>query len=567
MTGGETKADSSGRHPVFRHFAPCPPPYDPLEWRSLPWPERLRLACLGWVLDGYGAPPVMYALYVLKVLLFVVAWVGFCTFDAHGGVSLTSWGWVVHADAFKKAILWSMAFEGLGLGCGSGPLTGRYMPPVAAPWHFARPGTVKLPLLPNLPILGGSRRTALDALLYVSHITWLFVVLCSPEVTPALLVPSVVLLGCLGLADKTILLASRSEHYLAMTVCFLFADEWVAGSMVVALGIWLWAAVSKLTAHFPDVVSVMTCNSPCVRSRRVRRAMVRDFPQDLRPSRLTHVLAGFGALLEFAIPLLLLAGEGGAVTIVGLAVMVLFHVFITSNFPMAVPLEWNVVVVYGGFFLFGHHAEVALSSLTSWGLIAFLVVSVGVVPLVGNLAPSKVSFLLSMRYYAGNWPFSVWLFRGDAAEKLDQHLLKAAQLPHKQLAHFFDERTSVGALSKVPAFRAMHLHGRALHELLPKAVEDIEEYNALDGEIVAGLVLGYNFGDGHLHGERLLRAVQERCGFAPGELRHVCVEAQPLGGASHRWQIHDAAEGLLCEGEISVKALLEQQPWPSLKAS
>jgi hypothetical protein len=33
--------------------------------------------------------------------------------------------------------------------------------------------------------------------------------------------------------------------------------------------------------------------------------------------------------------------------------MVAFHAYITSNFPMAAPLEWNVMMVYGGLFIFG----------------------------------------------------------------------------------------------------------------------------------------------------------------------------------------------------------------------
>ena len=39
-------------------------------------------------------------------------------------------------------------------------------------------------------------------------------------------------------------------------------------------------------------------------------------------------------------------------------------------------------------------------------------------PLFGNLFPQRLSFLLAMRYYAGNWPYSVWLFRGESHEKL-----------------------------------------------------------------------------------------------------------------------------------------------------
>jgi hypothetical protein len=70
----------------------------------------------------------------------------------------------------------------------------------------------------------------------------------------------------------------------------------------------------------------------------------------------------------------------------------------------------------------------------------------------------------------------------------------------------------------------MHLHGRALHTLLPKAVGNIDDYEYLDGELVSGVVLGWNFGDGHLHNLPLLRAVQEQCGFEEGELRCIFVE-------------------------------------------
>ena len=35
------------------------------------------------------------------------------------------------------------------------------------------------------------------------------------------------------------------------------------------------------------------------------------------------------------------------------------------------------------------------------------------VPTYGNFFPQHVSFLLSMRYYAGNWAYTVWLLRKD----------------------------------------------------------------------------------------------------------------------------------------------------------
>jgi len=50
------------------------------------------------------------------------------------------------------------------------------------------------------------------------------------------------------------------------------------------------------------------------------------------------------------------------------------------------------------------------------------------------------------------------------------------------------------------------------------------KFELLDGEMIAGLVLGWNFGDGHLHDESLLAALQAECGWAPGDVRCLFVD-------------------------------------------
>ena len=55
--------------------------------------------------------------------------------------------------------------------------------------------------------------------------------------------------------------------------------------------------------------------------------------------------------------------------------MIIFHVHITSTFPLAVPLEWNLFMIFGLLFLFGHYGDVPLSTLDNPLLIAFLLVS------------------------------------------------------------------------------------------------------------------------------------------------------------------------------------------------
>ena len=105
--------------------------------------------------------------------------------------------------------------------------------------------------------------------------------------------------------------------------------------------------------------------------------------------------------------------------------------------------------------------------------------------------------------------------------------------------------------------------GDRLHEAIPRAVDDIEQYEWVDGEVVAGLALGWNFGDGHLHSEQLLDAVQRQCGFEEGELRVVMVESQPLFGATMAWRIADAASGPLEQGATVIAPTRAWQPWPT----
>ena len=150
--------------------------------------------------------------------------------------------------------------------------------------------------------------------------------------------------------------------------------------------------------------------------------------------------------------------------------------------------------------------------------------------------------------------------RGDSHEKL-KRLTKSSAWTYEQLDRFYDRATSIGLVGKVMGFRLMHLQGRALSILLPKAVERLEDYEYVDGEIVAGIVLGWNFGDGHLHRESLLAAIQAQCGFDPGELRCIFVESQPLGRATMAYRIHDAATGLLDAGTLDVRAMRQRQPW------
>ena len=72
-------------------------------------------------------------------------------------------------------------------------------------------------------------------------------------------------------------------------------------------------------------------------------------------------------------------------------------------------------------------------------------------------------------------------------------------------------------------------------------------------------IVGWNFGDGHLHDERLIAAVQRRLNFAPGELVVAFVESQPIHkNAPQAYRVIDAALGVVERGTWNVARRVER---------
>ena len=136
---------------------------------------------------------------------------------------------------------------------------------------------------------------------------------------------------------------------------------------------------------------------------------------------------------------------------------------------------------------------------------------------------------------------------------------RASPLLREQLERFAPE-DAASMDSRGLAFRSLHLQGRTLGLLLPRAIggRPFQEYTYVDGENVAGSVLGWNFGEGHLCDERLLECIQEQCGFEEGELRAIMVESQPLFGSTLHWRIVDAKRGRLEEGYVPLDQLAKR---------
>ena len=244
-------------------------------------------------------------------------------------------------------------------------------------------------------------------------------------VPPAAIMAVIALLVLLGLRDKVLFIAARSEQYLPALIFmafFPFVDMIVAAKLLIVV-VWFCAGFSKCNRHFPNVLGPMVSNVPWLPSKKVKRMHYANFPEDLRPSKLTYRIAhGPGMFGELVPPLVLLFSHNHWVTLAAAVFMIGYHLFIISTFPLAVPLEWNVLFMYLTAFLFlGYPAQHGYG-LGDMGTPLLVVTVVGLLffPVLGNLRPDLVSFLPSMRQYAGNWASAMWAFAPGCEQKLNE---------------------------------------------------------------------------------------------------------------------------------------------------
>jgi len=137
-------------------------------------------------------------------------------------------------------------------------------------------------------------------------------------------------------------------------------------------------------------------------------------------------------------------------------------------------------------------------------------------------------------------------------------------MPAAQLEKFYGSKEA----AQIPiymgyAFRGFNTHGRALFTLAHRAMagRDEDDFSVTDGERICSMALGWNFGDGHLHNEQLIAALQRRCRFEPGEVRVVVLDAQPIYRGTQRYRLVDAATGEFESGHVDVADMVDSQPW------
>lgn len=568
---------------------PAMPTFDISNWDERPHLERMRLLAQDWAAQGMGTPYAVHLLYAVKIIGYVLGGMAFIAATPGIG-SMWDWGmWQAvwrEPIVYQKAIVWTMLFEILGLGASSGPLAFRFLPPIQACLNWLRPGTIRLPPWPDkVPGTKGASRSILDVLLYAAILaTEVYLLLVDPvqgrSGLPAGslgLLPRpglallIVLLVVAGLRDRLLFLASRGEQYWTLCVLFLLFPyvDMVVGAKLVMCVVWWGAAFSKLGPHFTYVVPPMLSNAPLVRPAAVKKLMCKDWPNNLQPSRLGWFAAHNGTVIEGLVPFVLLMSPWRNLTLVFVALMMFFHFFITSQFPLAVPLEWNILFIFATFWLFfGHGAWAGYALWDANPLLWVPLLAVLVLfPIWGNIRPDTISFLPAARYYAGNWATSQWAFKKGptkhegAEHKINTHVTTGAKTQYEQLKLLYGHEIAEIFLQKCVAWRSLHSHGRALNTLIQRHLPDVQGYDIREGEFAASTVLGWQFGDGHLHDEQLMREMQRRCQFAPGECIVVYIESEPFGKGEQHYRVHDLATGLIEEGYVKVADMIATQGW------
>lgn len=563
------------------------PDVDPAKFESIPTMERMKLLAQHWVDYGFGAPKIMHSLYLVKGLFFFVAgWliIGLST----PGLSLLDLGaWWGELIVLQKAMIWVVLWSATGFNESWGPLAFKFKPHTAGYRYWMRTGTLRLPPWPDkVPFTKGDERKAVDVGLYASMLAVLALGLVMPGQQTAaaysdagllpmwVFVTFVVLQLILGLRDRVTFLASRPEQYSVILLGFGLLTTYGGGHVdmviiakIAMFAVWWGAFLSKIGVHFTPTVQTMLTNAPLIKSKAFRRSLYRNAPEDMQPTKVAWFFAHvMGTVVEFVVPVILLFTTNWTVAVLAAVFMMCFHVFIYSMFALAMPQEWNLFFVFAtpfvflGFFAGDGFAIWDASSV--WIVVAAVVLTL-TGPIVGNFRPDKVSFLISMRQYAGNWASSTMAFRNNGCEeKLNNpEFVTSMTSQRHQLASLFGPEAAEIFLQKTTAFRMMNSQGRGQMSLMMDHLDDLDNYRFREGEVLCTFFVGWQFGDGHLFDERTIAAVQKRCHFEPGEFISVWTESQPLHKKTLEYRVIDAALGVVERGHYKVSDAVKEQPW------
>ena len=552
------------------------------EFEGIPFFDRMKMLMLHWVDHGFGTPKQTITFYVWKIFLYgLFGLIVAGTFTK--GLEFNDIGaWWHEPILYQKLMVWTVLLEILGLAATCGPMAFHFDPPIGGVLYWWQNDTFRVPPYPNhVPFTKGTRRTPWDTGLYKLIVFWLVMMLfLSGQQIPGLpegsagvmpqwsMVVYCALILTMGLRDKCVFLSSRAEQYVPTMLCFglmsNFTDMIMAAKIFIVV-VWMGAGFSKFQHGFSSTVSIMVQNTPWMISKNFRRKTVKDFPNDLRPSTVTHLMGHIGgSACELVMPLVLLFSPWPWLTWIAILSIWALHTFIISTIPVAVPLEWNVFFIFCAAFIFANFHPNNGYALGDMNPVLMAVVLVAALfPIVlGAFKPEYVSFLVGMKQYAGNWAASSWSFRDKSMEdRINERVVKSADNQIDQIEPLFGREISEVFIQKGVAFRMMHPHGRMHMSALLRHTDGLDHRLQRDGEFASNVILGWNFGDGHCHDERLFAGLQEQCQYEPGDLIVAWTESQPAFSKKVQYRIIDAAIGTVEKGWYHNDDAYNAQPW------
>ena len=327
------------------------PPVPLDEFASMPFFPRMKMLMLHWVDHGFGTPKQTVTFYCWKIFYYGLFGLIVAGAFTKGLEFNDIGGWWDEPILYQKLMIWTILMEILGLAATCGPMAFHFDPPIGGVLYWWQNDTLRVPPYPRyLKFTRGTRRTPWDTGLYKLIVFWLIMMLFLsgdavdglPEGRAGMLPQWAVLVYCgliltMGLRDKIVFLSSRAEQYVPTLICFgLFTNfvDMVVAAKIFIVVVWMGAGVSKLQPGFSSTVSIMVQNTPWMVFKNFRRKTVRDYPNDIRPSHVTHLMAHVGGTTcEIVMPLTLLFSPWPWLTWIAIVSMWMLHTFIISTIP------------------------------------------------------------------------------------------------------------------------------------------------------------------------------------------------------------------------------------------
>lgn len=237
--------------------------------------------------------------------------------------------------------------------------------------------------------------------------------------------------------------------------------------------------------------------------------------------------------------------------------MILYHTVIWLTLPAASVFEWQYYTQFMTIFLYARnnfdstsrtltYEHIGLGLPTSPLLVAFLVVVLVVVPIIGQIEPKLVPFMMAYRQYAGNWRTGWWIIRKDKKEKIEK--IKTWNPIYR------DQRFEYGLAASfmvVPQFRG-------IFSVMEKFFEE-NDYSPNDFDFVFSFfmenaIFGWGLGLGWMWNRECFRnAVVEVCGLERGDCFVLQMEpVSALPPHTLQYRLMDMAKGPL-EAEVFVE--------------